>query len=141
VVVDPADRVAGLSVQGQRLAPVITAGTADTAGLSSAQVWMPPGHVSHAHVHYHTDVGVVVLQGRAVTLWWDGQGRLHEVVQLAGQHLHIPFGVVHAAVNPTGQPVVAAEWRSNRMFSADNERVPELDTQVVARLAAPKAVA
>jgi len=141
VVLDPHDRPVALSVQGQPLTPLVTAGAADTWGLSSAQVWMPPGHVSHAHVHRHTDVGVVVLQGRAVTMWWDERGGVHELVQEPGQHLHIPFGVAHAAVNPSGQPVVAVEWRSNRMFTADNERLPELDAVVRARLAGPKAVA
>lgn len=130
VVLDPADWTAIQSTQGQPLTPLITTGAADTAGLSSAHVWMPPGHVSYAHVHHHTDVGVVVLEGKAITLWWDGQGAMHELLQHAGQHLLIPFGVPHAAINPFGQPVVATEWRSNRIFNADNERMPALDAEV-----------
>ena len=141
VVLDPADRASRLSSQGQPLTPLVTTGSADTVGLSSAQVWMPPGHVSHAHVHHHTDVGVVVLQGKAITLWWDSQGVLHELVQHTGQHLHIPPGVAHAAINPFSQPVVAAEWRSNRIFNADNERIPALDGDVRARLAESKVAA
>jgi len=136
VVLDPADRASLSSVQGQPLTPMVTSGAADTTGLSSAQVWMPPRHVSHAHVHHHTDVGVVVLQGTAITVWWDRNAVLHELVQRPGQHLHIPFGVVHAAVNPFSQPVVAVEWRSNRIFNADNERVRGLDSDVQALMAA-----
>jgi uncharacterized RmlC-like cupin family protein len=136
VMLDPIDQAPILSTQGQPLTPLITTGTAGTTSLSSAQVWMPPGHVSHAHVHLHTDVGIVVLQGKAITLWWDVAGVMHEFLQSAGQHLHIPFGTPHAAVNPFGQPVVATEWRSNRIFNADNERIPALDAEVRAREAA-----
>lgn len=136
VVLEPADRAPLASAQGQPLTPLVTAGTADTVALASAEVWMPPGHAARAHVHHHTDVGVVVLQGQAITLWWDEQGVMHELVQRAGQHLHIPFGVVHAAINPFGQPVVAAEWRANRVFNADNERLPALDAEVRLRLGA-----
>jgi uncharacterized RmlC-like cupin family protein len=134
VVLDPT-RLAGLmSRQGQPLTPVITAGAAPTHGLSSAQVWMPPGHTSFAHVHQHTGVSVLVLQGSAITLWWDEDGDMHELPQVAGQHLYIPHGVPHAAINPHTVPVVAAEFRSNPVFNADNELLPDLDPVVAARM-------
>jgi len=135
LVFDPV-RLAGItSRQGQPLVPVITSEVAPTFGLSSAQVWMPPQHTSFAHVHHHTGVGVLVLQGRAVTLWWDEHGEMHELPQVAGQHLFIPYGVPHAAINPHTVPAVAAEFRSNPVFNADNDLLPDLDEQVAARLA------
>lgn len=135
VVLDPT-RLGGLmSRQGQPLAPVITADVAPTDGLSSAQVWMPPRHVSLAHVHHHTGVGVLVLQGKAITLWWDEDDLMHELSQDAGQHLFIPHGVPHAAVNPHGVPVVAAEFRDNPVFNADNELLPDYDAEVARRMA------
>jgi len=134
VVLDPAQLGGLMSRQGQPLTPVITADVAATEGLSSAQVWMPPHHTSFAHVHHHTGVGVLVLQGRAITLWWDEKGKLHQLPQVAGQHLFIPHGVPHAAINPHEVPVVAAEFRSNPVFNADNELLPDLDPEVAARM-------
>jgi uncharacterized RmlC-like cupin family protein len=141
VVLDPAQLGGLMSRQGQPLTPVITADVAPTEGLSSAQVWMPPNHTSFAHVHHHTGVGVLVLQGKAITLWWDEDGRVHELPQLAGQHLFIPHGVPHAAINPHQVPVVAAEFRSNPVFNADNELLPDLDAVVAARMATMRRVA
>lgn len=135
VVLDPARLDGLMSRQGQPLTPVITSDVASTQGLSSAQVWMPPHHTSFAHVHYHTGVGVLVLQGRAITLWWDEDGEMHELPQVAGQHLYIPHGVPHAAINPHPVPVVAAEFRSNPVFNADNELLPGLEPEVAARMA------
>lgn len=134
VVLDPARLVGVMSRQGQPLTPLISSDVAPTHGLSSAQVWMPPHHTSFAHVHRDTGVGVLVLQGRAITLWWDAKGEMHELPQSAGQHLYIPNGVPHAAINPHTVPVVAAEFRSNPVFNADNELLPDLDPVVSARM-------
>jgi uncharacterized RmlC-like cupin family protein len=139
VVLDAFDCVPLRSLQGQPLTPLITAGAAGTSWLSSALVWMPPGHAAFAHIHHHTDVGVVVLQGKAITLWWDERGTINDLPQRAGQHLHIPYGVPHTAINPFDQPVVAVEFRSNRNFDFDNERLPALDGEVHARLQTPRA--
>lgn len=141
VVLDPTLLSGHMSRQGQPLTPVITADAAPTHGLSSAQVWMPPGHTSFAHVHRHTGVGVLVMQGSAITLWWDEDGKMHELPQVAGQHLYIPHGVPHAAINPHTVPVVAAEFRSNPVFNADNELLPDLDPVVAARMTGVRAAA
>jgi len=141
VVLDPGLLAGQMSRQGQPLTPVITADVAATDALSSAQVWMPPHHTSFAHVHHHTGVSVLVMQGRAITLWWDEDGEMHELPQFAGQHLFIPHGVPHAAINPHPVPVVAAEFRSNPVFNADNELLPALDAVVAARMAAVRAAA
>lgn len=141
MVFDPARLDGLMSRQGQPLTPVITSDVAATDGLSSAQVWMPPHHTSFAHVHHHTGVGVLVLQGRAITLWWDSHGEMHELPQMAGQHLFIPHGVPHAAINPHNVPVVAAEFRSNPVFNSDNELLPDLDASVAARMATVLAAA
>ncbi|HEY0640832.1 MAG TPA: cupin domain-containing protein [Pseudonocardiaceae bacterium] len=134
VVLDPSKLNGHMSRQGQPLTPVITSEVAPTLGLSSAQVWMPPHHTSFAHVHRHTGVSVLVMQGSAITLWWDENGDLHELPQGPGQHLYIPHGVPHAAINPHNVPVVAAEFRSNPVFNADNELLPDLDPTVAARM-------
>jgi uncharacterized RmlC-like cupin family protein len=141
VVLDPTALHGHMSRQGQPLTPVITAGAAPTHGLSSAEVWMPPYHTSFAHVHRYTGVSVLVLQGSAITLWWDEDGGMHELPQVAGQHLYIPHGVPHAAINPHNVPVVAAEFRSNPVFNADNELLPDLDPLVTARISTVRAAA
>jgi len=132
VVFTPAECASVMSVQGQPVVPLITAGAAATGGLASAQVEMPPGHRAFAHVHHHTDVGVLLLHGAAITLWWHPvTGEVHEVHQTPGQHLHIPAGVPHAAINPYGVSVVAAEFRNNPVFTSDTERLYDLDAVVV----------
>lgn len=141
VVLDPSNLTGIMSRQGQPLTPVISADVAPTFGLSSAQVWMPPHHTSYAHVHHHTGVGVLVMQGSAITLWWDEDGEMHELPQVAGQHLYIPHGVPHAAINPHTVPVVAAEFRSSAIFNADNQLLPELDVKVADRMVVHRAAA
>jgi uncharacterized RmlC-like cupin family protein len=142
VVLDPTTLTSIDSIQGQPLTPIITAGTGATAhtrGLSSAKVWMAPGHRSRAHHHDHTDIGVVVIEGTAITLWWDHHGTRHELTQHAGQHLHIPATIPHAAINPHGTPVIALEFRNNPVFNADNHCLPGLDGEVTDRLTAAPA--
>jgi len=134
VVLDPGALPSVLSHQGQPLTPVITAPYAPTASISSADVWMPPGHAAYAHVHLETDVIVMVRDGRAITLWWDEGGELHELPQGPGQHLFIPRGVPHAAINIGSRPVTASEFRSNPVFNADNHRLPELEQAITLRM-------
>ena len=136
VVLDPAELPAIHSLQGQPLSPVVSRPAVAAEGISSAEVWMPPGHAAHAHVHHDTDIVVLLRDGAAVTLWWDEQGGVHELHQRAGQHLHIPRGVPHAALNLGSRPVVATEFRSNPVFDADNHRLPDLEPMVVIRLQA-----
>jgi len=124
------DQAAIMSRQGQPLVPVITRPHIPTRGISSAEVSMPPGHRAKAHVHFDTDIIVTVLYGQAVTLWWDRDGQRHGQPQSAGQQLHIPRGVPHAAVNLGPVPVIALEYRSNSVFDADNVLLPDFDAQV-----------
>jgi uncharacterized RmlC-like cupin family protein len=133
VVLDPAAQPAINSRQGQHLSPVITRPAVATDGISSAEVWMPPGHASHAHVHHHTDLIVLVRDGIAITVWWDHNAERHELIQHPGQHLHIPRGVPHAAINPGNRPVIATEFRSNQKFDSDTQRLPHLDPEVSQR--------
>jgi uncharacterized RmlC-like cupin family protein len=125
-----AAEAATMSRQGQPLVPVISRPHTQTRGISSAEVSIPPGHRAKAHVHFDTDVIVTVLYGQAVTLWWDQDGQRHEVPQSAGQQLHIPRGVPHAAVNLGPVPVIALECRSNSVFDADNVLLANFDAQV-----------
>jgi uncharacterized RmlC-like cupin family protein len=138
LVVDPSSLPSILSHQGQPLTPVITRPSASTVGISSADVWMPPGHAAYAHVHLETDIIVFVRDGDAITLWWDAHGDMHELMQGPGQHLFIPRGVPHAAINIGSRPVVASEFRSNPVFDADNHRLPDLEPQITMRMPSAK---
>jgi len=130
------DGLPAYSDQGESLSPVVTRPTVAAVGISSAEVWMPPGHAANAHVHFDSDVIVLVRDGAAVTLWWDEHGESHEVHQTAGQHLHIPRGVPHAVLNLSERPVIASEFHSNAVFSADDHRLDQLAPVVTARLVA-----
>lgn len=138
LVLDPGALPSMLSHQGQPLTPIVSAPYAATAGISSADVWMPPGHAAYAHVHLETDIIVMVRDGHAITLWWDEQGAMHELPQRAGQHLFIPRGVPHAAINIGNRPVTASEFRSNPVFDADNHRLPELEHEITLRMPVAK---
>jgi len=124
------------SDEGESLSPVVSRPMVAAAGISSAEVWMPPGQAAHAHVHFDSDVIVLVRDGEAVTLWWDEHGELHEVRQTVGQHLHIPRGVPHAVLNLGERPVIASEFHSNAVFDADDHRLDHLTHMVAARLRA-----
>lgn len=137
VVRDPAGLSAVSTVQGQPLVEVIDGTVSDTTQLCSAVVSMAPGHRAFAHVHPTTDVVVVVLEGAVETIWWDlPTGGRHVLPQRAGEHLHIPAGVPHAAINRGVVPVRAIEVRGNKDFRADNERLPWLDPEVTMLLPA-----
>jgi uncharacterized RmlC-like cupin family protein len=120
--------------QGESLSPVISRPMVAAVGISSAEVWIPPQHAAHAHVHYDSDVVMLVRDGEAMTLWWDEHGELYEVRQTAGQHLHIPHGVPHAVLNLTKRPVVASEFHGNSVFDADDHRLDQLAPVIAARL-------
>jgi uncharacterized RmlC-like cupin family protein len=135
-VIDPSAVPSIQARHGQLLNVTISAPAVPTEGISSAEVWMPPGHAAYAHVHHDTDLIVVVRDGEALTLWWDEDGNLHELSQRTGQHLHIPRGVPHAAVNVTARPVLATEFRSNSVFNADTYPLATLDQAVRRRVQA-----
>ena len=131
VVIDPATLAMDAdSPHNLPVIPVITAPYTATELLSTAEAWILPGQRTRAHVHLGTDVFVLVRSGRAVTVWWDEQGRRHELPQSAGQHLHIPSGVPHCAYNPGRQPVLATQVRSNPVFDADIVLRTDLDAEL-----------
>lgn len=136
VVVDAMNFEAVMSGQGHPMTPLITSDRVGTADLSTAEVRMQPRRAARAHVHLHTGVAVVLLVGQAVTVWWDDDGTMHEIMQLPFQHLYIPAGVPHAALNPFSQPLVAAVARANVDCLADNELLPNLDADIAARMSA-----
>jgi uncharacterized RmlC-like cupin family protein len=140
VVLDPSTLPAILSTQGQLLSPVVSRPAVETRGISSAELWMPPGHAAHPHVHHETDIIVLVRTGEALTLWWDDHG-IHELTQRTGQHMHMPRGIPHAALNLSARPVIATEFRSSSVFDDDNHRLPDLEPAVSTRQRAVRSAA
>jgi uncharacterized RmlC-like cupin family protein len=118
--------------QGQALTPLVTAATAGVTALSSGVVRMPPGGLSRAHTHRHSEIIVAVLSGAAATIVWeDGQPR--SLPHGVGQMCYVPAGVPHCAVNLSDtQPVIALEFRTDPEFNADVVLLPELDGQAAA---------
>ncbi len=129
-----------MSQQGQPMAPLVSAdimGMATTL-LSAGVVHMRRGHAARAHCHLETDVIVLVWRsGKAGALTLYGEQLEHEIWQRPGEALWIPRGVPHAAVNPSRfKQIVAWEFRSSPVLSADNQRLEELEPIVTARRAA-----
>ncbi|MFD6159115.1 cupin domain-containing protein [Nocardia sp. NPDC060256] len=121
--------------QGQHLVPYITRETAGSQGISAGIVNMPPGKVSKAHYHAHSEIIVICLRGRAATLVGpDLTPHLHG----PGEFVYIPEGVLHAAVNLSEtEDLVAVEMRTDPMFNDDVVLTPAHDGAVadaVARL-------
>ncbi len=111
---------------GSSVLPVVTAAATSAGGMSTGHVWMPPQRHGPACVHQHTSVVVLVLFGRALTVWWDDHGTLHELPQESGQHLFMPPGVPYGVLNPHPMPLVAVICRDNPVFDADTETRPDL---------------
>jgi uncharacterized RmlC-like cupin family protein len=126
-----------MSQQGQPMAPVVSAdivGTATTL-LSAGMVHMRRGHTARAHCHRETDVIVLVWSsGKAGALTLHGEQLENEIWQRPGEALWIPRGVPHVALNPSRfKPIVAWEFRSSPILSADNQLREELEPVVKAR--------
>jgi uncharacterized RmlC-like cupin family protein len=134
------DRVQPLmSRQGQPMVPLVSAeilGMATTL-LSAGVVHMRRGHAARAHCHLETDVIVLVWKsGTAGALTLCGDRLENEIWQRPGEALWIPRGVPHAAVNPSRvKRIVAWEFRSSPVLSADNQLLEELEQIVSDRRA------
>jgi uncharacterized RmlC-like cupin family protein len=94
-------------------------------------VRMPPGTVSKAHYHARSEIVVMCLRGRAVTLIGP---ELTPYLHGPGEFIYIPEGIVHVAVNLSEtEQLHAVEMRTDPGFNDDvvltpiyDDRVPEL---------------
>ncbi|WP_052280974.1 cupin domain-containing protein [Nocardia vulneris] len=134
-VVAAAEAAKQIGRQAQHLVPCITRETSGSRGISAGMVNMAPGKVSRAHYHARSEIIVLCLQGRAVTLIG---AELTPYVHGPGDFVYIPEGVVHVAVNLSEtDELVAVEMRTDPMFNDDVVLTPEHDgavAEVVARL-------
>ncbi|WP_280264113.1 cupin domain-containing protein [Nocardia abscessus] len=134
-VIKPSDAAETFGRQRQRLTPCVTTETCGATGISAGMVTMPPGAMSKAHYHAHSEIVVVCLRGRAVTLIGP---RLTPYFHGPGEFIYIPDGVVHVAVNlDEAEDLVAVEMRTDPLFNEDVVLTPEYDADVadiVARL-------
>lgn len=130
-VVRPDDVEAISSPQAQALQPMVTRCATGSAGISGAVVRMPPGGVSNAHMHAASEIVVVVLSGRAVTLAWE-DGIPQPLSHGPGDMCFVPAGVPHCAVNlDEDAMVLGIEFRTNAEFT-DVTVLPELQEQAEA---------
>lgn len=140
VLVSPKGKRRHTLPHGVSVMPMVTAPMAPTRGISSTGAWLAPWSVATPHVHPDTDVIVVLedAQDGVVTLWWDGAGVMHVLVQRPGEHLLIPRGVAHCGANPSDREVRGSEFWSDPCLGDDICLRPELagaaaDWLVVAR--------
>lgn len=131
----PDDAAELLGRQGQQLIPCVTTETCGAEGISAGLVRMPPGKASKAHYHARSEIIVVCLSGRAVTLIGP---QLTPHLHGPGEFIFIPEGVVHVAVNLSDRDeLVAVEMRTDPHFDDDVVLTPEYESgvpDVVARL-------
>ncbi|WP_405167398.1 cupin domain-containing protein [Nocardia sp. NBC_01499] len=128
-VVAAGDVAKEIGSQGQQLVPCITRETAGSQGISAGMVNMPPGKVSRAHYHAHSEIIVVCLRGHAATLVGPN---LTPYVHGPGEFVYIPEGVVHVGVNLSEtEDLVAVEMRTDPMFNDDVVLTPDYDSAVV----------
>jgi uncharacterized RmlC-like cupin family protein len=131
VVVRQKESTAIVGPQNQRLLPCITSAVCGSTGISAGMVRMPPGTVSKAHYHARSEIVVMCLRGRAVTLIGP---ELTPYLHGPGEFIYIPEGIVHVAVNLSEtEQLHAVEMRTDPGFNDDvvltpiyDDRVPEL---------------
>ncbi|MQY30119.1 cupin domain-containing protein [Nocardia aurantia] len=140
-VVRSADTAEVFGPQRQRLTPCITTEVCGAEGISAGTVYMPPGGMSRAHYHAHSEIVVFCLRGDAATLIGP---ELEPYFHGPGEFIYIPEGVVHVAVNlGVADDLVAVEMRTDPQFNDDVVLTPEHDeaaAAVAARLRAELAV-
>ncbi|GGL27685.1 cupin domain-containing protein [Nocardia jinanensis] len=141
-VVSAADIQEVVGPQNQLLVPCVTSETCGARAISAGLVNMPPGKISLAHYHAHSETIVVCTRGRAATLV--GPDLVpHE--HGPDEFLYIPAGVVHVAVNLSDtDDLVALDIRTDPKFSEDLILAPEFDAaaaEIAARLWRERAAA
>ncbi|MFS8104205.1 cupin domain-containing protein [Lentzea alba] len=97
-----------LSLQGNRIMPVVSRVLCGATEVSACYVNLPPGGSSKVHLHRNAEVVVVCLKGFAATLIGP---ELEPKEHGAGEFIFIPKGVVHAAVNLSMNSTVEAVSR------------------------------
>ncbi len=116
--------------QGQRLIPMVTQDMCGTTGLSACMVYMPGGRYARPHLHTHTDIIVMVIEGYAASLVGED---LAPVYHGPGDVIFIPEGVPHVAVNlSTTNRLIAFETRTDPKFNEDVVPLPDYDTKTKA---------
>jgi uncharacterized RmlC-like cupin family protein len=128
VVVRHQESAAVIGPQNQRLIPCITSNVCGTTGISAGMVRMPPGAVSKAHFHAHSEIVVMCMRGRAATLIGP---QLTPYLHGPGEFIYVPEGIVHVAVNLSDtEELQAVEMRTDPGFNDDVVLIPTYDNLV-----------
>lgn len=143
-VIRPADIAPHQSPQAQSLTPCITTNTCGTTTISAGLVTMPASAVSLPHLHAHTDIIVMCIEGYAATLYLgvepNGDHTWSALYHGPKEFCYIPAGIPHVAVNLSSvHPLTAVETRTDPTFNGDVVLTPELADSAldaVARLVA-----
>jgi uncharacterized RmlC-like cupin family protein len=94
---------------------------------------MPPGARAKAHYHDGIETIAYLLEGECAVYYGDNLEQ--RVVVSAGDHVFCPADVPHAPSNESGRPCT---WIVVHSSGSDQDGIvllPELDTQLAARLA------
>jgi mannose-6-phosphate isomerase-like protein (cupin superfamily) len=79
--------------------------------LRSPVLTLDPGQASAPRAHKDCDVILVVLDGAADLLWWDGGGTIHRIVHQVDRQVRVRLGTRYSVVSSGDVPTVVAQVR------------------------------
>jgi uncharacterized RmlC-like cupin family protein len=115
--------------QGPSCAAGVSAESVGAKAIWMGTVTIGPGGRTHAHFHEHHETAIFVLTGE-VDMWSGPNLSGHEVAR-AGDHIYVPAGVTHVAVNRSqAEPATAVVARTDPNEQESVVLQPELDRLV-----------
>jgi uncharacterized RmlC-like cupin family protein len=126
-VVPAGDRYRGK--QGVDYAPGVSAESVGAKALWLGSVTLPPGGRTKAHIHEQHESAFYLVSGEEVEQW-SGEGLEHRAVARVGDHIYVPAGVPHVAVNRTATPAFLVGARTDPNEQESVVLRPDLDGRV-----------
>jgi uncharacterized RmlC-like cupin family protein len=126
-VVPAGDRYHGK--QGVDYAPGVSAESVGAEALWLGSVTLPPGGRTKAHIHEQHESAFYLVSGDEVEQW-SGEELEHRAVARVGDHIYVPAGVPHVAVNRTATPAFLVGARTDPNEQESVVLRPDLDARV-----------
>jgi uncharacterized RmlC-like cupin family protein len=109
--------------------PGVSAESVGAKALWLGSVTIPPGGRTLAHVHDHHESAFYMVSGDEVEQW-SGDDLQHRDILRVGDHLYVPAGVPHVAVNRTATPAFLVGARTDPNEQESVVLRPDLDARV-----------
>src|SRR5215217_6261451 len=109
-IVPAGDRYRGK--QGLDYTPGVSAEIVGARALWLGSVTLPPGGRTNAHIHEQHESAFYLVSGDEVEQW-SGEKLEHLEIARVGDHIYVPAGVPHVAVNRTSTPAFLVGARTD----------------------------